>query len=481
MLIQQESNSFAVRPSSLGDFTIRYGSDAASNLDDANSEFTGALHEIHERGGVPVPIIHAHALPGGVLDDADFARLLDLALSAIQEVGPLDGLVLCLHGAMATVSEPSADALLCETIARAVDTPLALSLDLHANCTPRLCAPATVVTGYKTNPHVDLAATGARAAAFLCAAMNGTLTPRVAVATRPVIFPDETLRIENGVLGEILDGCLAHVGPQVVDVSIFPTQPWLDAPGVGFTALVTTNDDEPTAKRLAERLADEVSQRRDEFIIDRIAPPIECLHTALADPLQPSIVTESADAPTAGGSGDSPAMLHALAAVQPPTDKTVLATIVDARVVESCHELGVGATIDSPIGATIDRRHHQPFRLVGEVVKLGAGEYRLTGVGYDGLTVSMGRFAVVHSGALRLLVTELPSWSADPATWRHAGLEPNDADVLIVRSCTDYIANFPASASTAQVADIDGACTPRLSRLKFSLADPAPWPTVTAS
>jgi microcystin degradation protein MlrC len=82
---------------------------------------------------------------------------------------------------------------------------------------------------------------------------------------------------------------------------------------------------------------------------------------------------------------------------------------------------------------------------------------------------------------LRLLVTELPSWSADPATWRHAGLEPNDADVLIVRSCTDYIANFPASASTAQVADIDGACTPRLSRLKFSLADPAPWPTVTAS
>ena len=217
MLIQQESNSFAVRPSSLGDFTIRYGSDAATSLHDANSEFTGALREIRERGGVPVPILHAHALPGGVLADADFSRLVDLALSAIHEAGPLDGLVICLHGAMATVSEPSADAVMCETVSRAVGVPLALSLDLHANCTPRLCAPATVVTGYKTNPHVDLAATGARAAALLCAAMNGALEPCTAVATQPVIFADETLRIETGLLGEILDECLSDVEPRVVD------------------------------------------------------------------------------------------------------------------------------------------------------------------------------------------------------------------------------------------------------------------------
>lgn len=451
------------------------------NLRDANSEFTGALHEIRERGGTPVPIIHAHALPGGVLNDADFARLLDLAHSSVRQAGPLDGLVLCLHGAMATVSEPSADAVLCESIAQAAGVPVALSLDLHANCTPRLCAPATVVTGYKTNPHIDLAATGARAAALLCGAMTGSLIPKMSTATRPVIFPDETLRIETGVLGEILDHCLIDVDPQVVDVSIFPTQPWLDAPGVGFTALVTANDDQAAATNLADRIADEVLRRRAEFVIDRIAPPIECLQTALTEPLRPSIITESADAPTAGGSGDSPAMLHALAAVRPSTDKTVHATIVDARVVELCHQRGIGATITSPIGATIDRRHHQPFDLFGEVVRLGAGEYRLTGVGYEGLTVSMGRFTVIIAGALRLLVTEFPSWSADPATWRHAGLEPNDADVLIVRSCTDYIANFPASAPTAQVADVDGACTPRLSRLRFVIADPAPWPTATSN
>jgi len=476
MLIQQESNSFAVRPSSLGDFKIRHGSDAARSMQDANSEFTGALHEIDARGGTSVPIIHAHALPGGVLIDEDFTRLCDTALTSLKAAGSLDGLVLCLHGAMAATSEPSADAILAESIAAAAGVPVALSLDMHANCTPRLCAAATVTTGYKTNPHVDLAATGARAAALLCSVMDGSLTPAAATATRPVIFPDESLRIESGVLGEILDQCLADVDPLVVDVSIFPTQPWLDAPGVGFTALVTARDDTATAQRLADLIADEVWRRREDFVVDRIAPPVECLRVALESSVRPGIVTESADAPTAGGSGDSPALLHALAILAPPVDKTVLATIVDARLVETCHELGIGAHISAPVGASIDQRHHRPFPLQGKVLLVGDGEYRLTGVGYDGLTVSMGRFVVVGSGALRLLVTERPSWSADPATWRHAGLEPNTADVLIVRSCTDYIANFPASAPAAMVADVEGACTPRLSRLHFSLADPAPWP-----
>lgn len=481
ILIQQESNSFAVRPTSLGEFTIRHGSEAASTLSNANSEFTGALREISRRGGIGVPILHAHALPGGVLNDDDFARLSDIALTALRECSHLDGLVVCLHGAMATATESSADAVLLERISEAAKVPVALSLDLHANCTPRLCAPAVVVTGYKTNPHVDLASTGARAAALLCAVMGESFVPTMAMATRPVIFPDETLRIENGLLGDILDQCLVNVDPAVVDVNVFPTQPWLDAAGVGFTALVTANDDISVAQLLATSIADAVYARREEFVVERIASAVECLRTAINSSSRPSIVAESADAPTAGGSGDSPAMLHALASLNVPDDLIILATIVDRHVVNECHRIGANEHLSALIGASIDHRYHQPFKLEGEVLTVGDGEYQLSGVGYEGLTVSMGRFAVVRSGALRLLVTERASWSADPSTWRFAGLEPNSADVLIVRSCSDYIANFPVAASTATVADVDGPCTPRLSRLRFRVADPAPWPASQAN
>jgi len=476
MLVQQESNSFAFRGSSLRDFTIHRSDAAAAELDGANSEFDGAMQEIARRGGTAVPILHAHALPGGILDRDGFAALVRLVLDSLAGAGRLDALVLCLHGAMSSVGEPSADAALAEAVAAAAGVPIALSLDLHANCTPRLCAPATVVTGYKTNPHVDLAATGARAAALLCAAVRGSFVPTSAVAMRPVILPDESLRIEHGVLGDVLDRVLATAPASVVDVSVFPTQPWLDAPGVGFTAHVTAHDDAGAAHVVADRLASEVWRRREEFVVDNMAPPTECLRRAAASGTRPAIVTESADAPTAGGSGDSPALLHALAEAGLRDDAVVLATIVDGGAVAACHDAGPGGTVDVRVGASVDPRFHEPFPLRGEVVRTGSGRYVLGGAGYLGLGATMGRFAVVRSGPLRLLVTEQPAWSADPETWRHAGLDPFDADVLVVRSCTDYLANFPATGPSALVADVPGPCTPRLSRLRFSIASPPPWP-----
>lgn len=79
----------------------------------------------------------------------------------------------------------------------------------------------------------------------------------------------------------------------------------------------------------------------------------------------------------------------------------------------------------------------------------------------------MGDWAVIRSGNHRLLVSAEPSITADPATWRHAGLEPDRADVLIVRSCSDYRANFPASAPEAVTLDLPGPSTPRLENLEF--------------
>jgi microcystin degradation protein MlrC len=480
MLVQQESNSFAFRASSLRDFTIHRSDAAASALEGANSEFDGAMREIERRGGTAVPILHAHALPGGAIAADDFDALLQLVLDALAGAGRLDALVLCLHGAMASANEPSADAVIAESIAASTGVPIALSLDLHANCTRRLCAPATVVTGYKTNPHVDLAATGARAAALLCAAIRGSFVPTPSIAMRPVILPDESLRIEHGVLGEVLDHVLAAAPPTIVDVSVFPTQPWLDAPGVGFTSLVTAHDDVSAARTLADLIVAEVWRRREEFVVQNLAAPAECVRRALASGLKPAIVTESADAPTAGGSGDSPALLRAVAEADVPRDATVVATIVDPSAVAACHEAGPGGSVDTRVGASIDPRFHEPFALRGEVLRVGDGRYVLGGAGYLGLTATMGRFAVVKSGPLHLLVTEQPAWSADPETWRHAGIDPFAADVLVVKSCTDYLANFPATGGSAMVADVPGPSTPRLSRLRFTVASPAPWPASAA-
>ena len=71
---------------------------------------------------------------------------------------------------------------------------------------------------------------------------------------------------------------------------------------------------------------------------------------------------------------------------------------------------------------------------------------------------------------LVVLVTERPAPTFDPAGYRHAGLEPADADAIVVRSATMYRAGFRGLYSAAYVLDLPGASTPRLDYLDFHLA-----------
>ena len=476
LLVQHEANSFALRPTALDSFTILDGPDADHRLAGANSEFAGACAEIRARGGTAVPLLYAHALPSGPLEHDAYEQLRTAAVQALADAGDLDAVVLCLHGAMSSPAVPHGDLGVLTAVREHLghEVPIAVTLDLHANATAALCDLAQVITGYRTNPHVDLAETGRRAVRLLAAVVAGDLRPTTAVATCPAIFPDESLRVPGGILDDVIAAAWAEAGPAIADISIFPTQPWLDAPGIGFTSVVVADDDPVSALHLAETITHHVWDRREQFVVGRLLTPGRALAAAEAGDARPFLITEAADAPTAGATGDGTAMLEALVGWR--SDRTALITIVDPTAVAACHDVNVGTTVSLSVGAAIDARWSEPVPIVGEVVLLGEGQYALEGAGYTGMTATMGRFAVVAHRRLRVLVTELPAWSADPATWRHAGLDPYDVDVLCVRSCTDYRANFPAAAATAVVVDAPGAATPRLDRLRFRHADVVPYP-----
>lgn len=475
LLVQHEANSFARHTTALDAFTMRFGTDA-DGMAGANSEIDGACAAIRELGGEAVPLLSAHAMPAGPLDEESYDQLRDTAVRSLRGRGRLDALVVSLHGALCSAETARGDRELLEAIRDEVGPamPIALTLDLHGNATPALCALAQVTTGYHTNPHVDQAETGRRAVAMLASVMAGTLRPVTAVETCPAIFPDESLRIPGGVLADIVDRARSTAATSVVDISVFPTQPWLDAPGIGFTAVVTAHADEAAARRTASAIAREVWDRRHEFVVDRLLTPPAAIEASLASRVRPFVIAEAADAPTAGASGDGTGMLRALLAH--PSDPAALITIRDQPAVAACHAAGEGATVSLSVGATIDQRWCEPVELSGVVERLGAGAYTLTGTGYTGMAATMGRFAVVRRGALHVLITELPAWSSDPGTWVHAGLDPFDVDLLCVRSCTDYRANFPDSAATAVVADVPGAAASRLDRFRFERCDVIPFP-----
>lgn len=486
--IQHESNSFAPGVTDIGSFRFAEGS-GLDSLVGTNTEMAGALAELTARGAVSRPLLHAHALPSAPISGEVGRELVQRLDGAVRSQGPLDALVLALHGAATTVDDAAFDRTLVNTARHAVGphAVVVLTLDLHANVTTELLSGVDAVVGYLTNPHVDQQQVGRRAVELLAAIMGRAVRPVIAVSRCPAIFPDQTLRLPGGVLDQVIsktvDEVVAATPRSVLDavleIGIFPTQPWLDAPGAGFTVTVTCDGDRATAGVVAETLARAVWERRSEFVVPELVRPSEAVRRARDVENRPAVITESADAPTAGAAGDGTGMLAVL--IREGFDGRALLTIVDPDAVSTCHAVSPGTRVRLSVGAGIDSRWSEPVELTGTVVRVGGGTHSLRGVSYEGMGVSMGRFAVlsvplVDAGVLDLLVTETPAWSADPGSWQHAGLDPMACDLLVVRSCTDYLANFPHASAESLIADVPGSASVRLERLSYDKITPRPYP-----
>jgi microcystin degradation protein MlrC len=173
---QHESNSFAPVPTGWdhfhrpGDFPdLQRGPGMLDALRGIALPIAGILPALEQAGAEVVPLAWAVSNPGGPVTAEAFERVSALILGALSdalEAAPLDAVVLELHGAMMAEGFPDAEGELLRRIRAVVGPGVAItaSLDPHANLTPAMVALADALSPYRTYPHVDMHAAGARAA-----------------------------------------------------------------------------------------------------------------------------------------------------------------------------------------------------------------------------------------------------------------------------------------------------------------------------
>lgn len=472
--VVQETNTFSLNPCRLSDFTLAVGEEAAESAAGTNTEMAGIVDGLRAGGAEPHPLLRAWAMPSGPLTADAFRDLREMLLTRLAEAGELDGLVLSLHGAMAAEGFPDADGQIISEVREALgpDRPLVICLDLHANLTRRMASQADGLTAYHTDPHIDMAAAGERAARQMLRILEGgRLT--VEMTKRPMLIPAETMNTDHGPLAEIRARALAEAPPGLLDLLLFPAQPWLDVPELGMGVAAVSEGDPFAVSDFANNVADRIWERREDFVMGNFLEPSAAIAAARDSMARPFLLAQSADAPTAGASGDSPALIEPLLSLAPGL--VSYATAVDPAAVDVCHRAGAGAEVALAVGAGLDGRWHPPVQVTGTVTGTGDGSHRLEGAGFHGMEVSMGRFAVLAVANLRLLVSERPAWTSDPASFRFAGLPPEEADIIVVKSCSDFRPNYPTSAHAITV-DLPGAASPRLERLTFHRAPRPLWP-----
>jgi microcystin degradation protein MlrC len=471
--IIQETNTFSPRLSTLEDFRVQglwVGPEAVELSRGTNTEFAGATAAVEAAGAVAVPIVRAWAMSDGILTAAALAELRRMLVGGLSAGRPVDGLVLCLHGALVSQDEPAADVALTRAARDHLgpSVPIVVTHDLHANVTDRIVSLADAVIGFRTYPHVDQGDTGRRGAQLILDLLCGGPRPATALAKRSMVVPAEGQALADPPmcrLRELAD--LATAGP-IIDVSLFPVQPWLDVPELGFGVTVTHLDAPEAAQSVADRVADQAWQSRHCFEPTLVAVDDAVNSVAESCSGTTVLLVQSADSPTAGATADSAAVIASL--LRHGRGISALATVVDSPAVALCFEAGMDGQVRTSLGATLDRRWSEPVLVEGVVRALGDSPVILTGRSMTGQQISMGRWASLEIGNLTVLVTERATPTFDPAGYRHAGLEPSKYDAVLVRSATLFRAGFAGLFDVAHILDLPGASTPNLRHLDFHRA-----------
>ncbi len=469
--LKQETNTFVPQGTGLAQFEnwhLWEGERILSEAPGLNWEVTGFLDVLAEAGIEPVPAIATMSISGGRVEQAVFDDLLGRLLAHIERAGEIDAVLLALHGAMVSDRHDDGDGVIAAAVREAIgpDIPLVISLDLHANITRLLVESVDAIAGFKTAPHIDHRDTGQRAARMLVKQLRGEAKPETRMVKIPLVTPASThLHHLPGPFQRLMELSKELEAGPVLAATLFTVQPWLDIEEFGFAAVVVTDGDPDLAGRVAADLAQRAWDEREAFFATELVEPAEAIERALAHPTGPVVLSEVADGNGAGSPGDATAVIAALLEAGPP--KTTLATMHDAEAALAAFAVGVGAEVDLMIGGKLDNIYNQPIRYTGVVEFAGPASFRFGGGGYTGLPMDMGLTAVVRHEGLHLVITSHSCFTIDPEIYRAVGLEPTEAQIVIVKSAGQFRSGYSDLAAEIILLDSPGMSSDRLDIYTF--------------
>jgi microcystin degradation protein MlrC len=468
----EESNTFVRQRADLEHFRatqLLYGDEVVARLRGTRAEIGGVLDVLEPAGVEIVPTVAANAVSSGPVTRATFEQIRDALLERLQAAGPVDGVLLALHGAMVLEDAPDGEGELLAAVRKAIGpaVPLVATLDLHATITPRMVQEADALVGYDTYPHIDLYETGAKAAALLLRTVRGDVRPVTLFARSPMLVPAEGQGTDDQPMaGLMAEAKRLQARPGVLAVSLFPVQPWLDIPDTGFCVMAVADGSRRAAEiePMVRQLAWQAWERRRSFAANLLTVD-EAIHQALAGDGGPFVLSESADSTGSGSPGDSAHVLERLLALR--VRAPCLVTVVDAPAVARAIAAGVGSEIATTVGGTLDPRYNRPVPIAGRVRILSDGRFVSSDKKSAGVEFHMGRAAVIEVGRIAVLATERPAFTFDPALYRSVGLEPRDAKIVVVKSPLQFHDGYGGFARACWVVDTPGPSTARVERLDW--------------
>jgi microcystin degradation protein MlrC len=464
-----ETNTFAPGQTMIADFEA-FQIARGNVLDDAfrgtGTELGGALAAAETLDTTIVPLVFAGCLPSGTVALEAFEAIADEIVDAARAAPHLDGVVVCLHGAMVVEGIGSPEAELLERLRTSLgSTPIGATLDLHGNIEQRLADVADVLVAYTTYPHVDMAERGGEALELVVRMAREGRRPASHLEKLPLLTPPQV----QDTADEPMCSVMARIAtlkaePGVWTASALPGFPFSDVDRLGFTVYVAADQ---RATERARELATHVWERRSEFT-STLLDPAEAVQLARTDP-GPVVLVDVADNVGGGSPGDGTALLRAMIENKASGGLVVL---WDPECIDHLYS-GDGEAGTIEVGGRSSTKLGPPVVVSGTVRRHGHVVYRRTGSYMRGQRVDMGRVATIEAPEVTIVATENRVVPFEDDHLRVLGLEPRAFRMIVAKGAIAWKAAFGEYAARVIYTRTPGPCPGDLRQLDFT-ARPAP-------
>jgi microcystin degradation protein MlrC len=470
-MMMHETNTFSPLPTPIESFA-RAGSlsgpVAIKEAEGTNTSLGGFIEVARKAGAEFTVPMAASAHPSGLVTKAAYEQMTTAIVDEIKK--GCDAVLLALHGAMVAEHYDDGEGELLNRIRKiAPDVPIAVALDFHTQMTDAMVNGATIMTGYRTYPHIDMADTARRAGRTLMRTLAGEVEPKMVWGNRPIMSSSlvhtpsrEPMKTLMGMANQAEDT------GEVLNASVFGGFPQADIPHLALSSVIVCDKRTAEGEILLNRILDTAWEKREGFLFHPEPLSVQ-VGRAKGYTDYPVVMADHGDNTASGGTQDVMSVIEE--AMKQELEDACAGPICDPACVEQMIKAGVGAEVTLELGGKIDMPamglKGKPLKVTGKVKAITDGQFTVTGPMATGTTVRMGRTAVLDTGKMQIVVSEKRAEPYDLGVFTHCGIDPRRKKYVLIKSRQHFRAGFEPIAKHIVMCDGDGCTASDLKLFKY--------------
>lgn len=469
-----ETSSFASFPTGIDDFKACLWSEG--KIEELEpSPWTGPTQLWLQRGKAEgwevIQSLHAFANPAGPTLKQDYEAMRDRILGDLAKAGPVDAVLLYLHGAMIADGYDDCEGDLATRIRQQVGTKtrIGIELDLHGNVDETIVKAADIIVIYKTYPHIDHNERAEDVFNLIKRQLAGEIDPKMA------LFDCRTLGLfpttMEGPMIEFSTAIIEGEGKdKVLSLSLNHGFPWADVPLAGAKMLAIADGDMAAAEAAAKKYGEWFYRIRKEATLP-FTSFAEAIEEARIKGDKPLLIADTSDQVGSGAPGDTTHVLRAF--IDAGIRNAVVAPLWDPSAVRICFQVGVGGKLKLRIGGKFEPHSGPPLDADVEVLMVKRDAYQ-DHIGDE--RINIGDIAVVRVEGIEVLLTSLRTNLYSLSLLTLHGISFDDKQVVSIKNLYKHKDLFTENTRKQLFVATPGTSNPIWSELPFKRLTRPIWP-----